>query len=290
MTRNRVMLRPQPSAYSRAGNACGYNCCCSGKQGILSANAHFMSTMFGWCGNAFRNLSASLDVMKEQDEWNWGKTLQHPIRQAICFKGSNDFSDGNQEKVASSWLSSISLKEQDLLLKQCEFVDAIRTRYGWPIYNLPSKCACGEPFDTQHAISCNKEGFVTLWNNQLRDFYWMRFEKMLKANHFPSHPRSGETNTHKSTSTADEARHELSARGFWIAGQRSFFDIRVYKYNSNTWSYQRNLITMSMCCRPKWLVHSTSFRTQVAWHLITDCSTSDPHTPLRKEELWLFHN
>ena len=37
-----------------------------------------------------------------------------------------------------------------------------------PLPNVPTRSQCGKKFDTQHAMSCKKEGFVTLRYNKLR--------------------------------------------------------------------------------------------------------------------------
>ena len=58
----------------------------------------------------------------------------------------------NREKGASSWLSVLPLREQGFTLQKDEFRDCIALRYGDKIPNLPSKCACGETFDVNHAI------------------------------------------------------------------------------------------------------------------------------------------
>ena len=42
-------------------------------------------------------------------------------------------------------------------------------RYGWEPTNLPSHCACGEPFDSCHALTCNKGGFTIARHNEIRD-------------------------------------------------------------------------------------------------------------------------
>ena len=41
-------------------------------------------------------------------------------------------------------------------------------------------------------------------------------------------PLTGESFVKKSTITDDEARVDVSARGFWVRGQRAFLDIRAF--------------------------------------------------------------
>ena len=77
--------------------------------------------------------------------------------------------DINQEIDASSWLTSLPLKEKRYALSKEEFWDLVRIRYGWFIKRLPINCACGSKFNIQHALVCKKGGFVTLRHNNLRD-------------------------------------------------------------------------------------------------------------------------
>ncbi|KAG1665091.1 hypothetical protein GQR58_019562 [Nymphon striatum] len=77
--------------------------------------------------------------------------------------------DVNQEKGTSCWLTTLPIKDIGYSLSKRKFFDAIRLRYGWPLNNIPSKCACGDGFTTQHAFSCKKGGFVTQRHNQLRN-------------------------------------------------------------------------------------------------------------------------
>ena len=64
----------------------------------------------------------------------------------------------NCEKGASSWLTILPLKEQGFNLTKDEFRDVLALRYNRKIKNLPSKCACGQAFDTNHAMNCKKGG------------------------------------------------------------------------------------------------------------------------------------
>ena len=63
-----------------------------------------------------------------------------------------------RNKGASSWLNAIPLKDQGLTLNKQEFRDSLRLRYNLPLQNLSSTCACGEPFNVSHALSCKKKG------------------------------------------------------------------------------------------------------------------------------------
>ena len=91
----------------------------------------------------------------------------------------------------------------------------MRIRYGYQLTRLPEKCACGAYFDLQHALSCEKGGFLTLRHNMIREvtarllneiFHDVRVESQFKINR------------------ASEARLDISARSVWITGQKAFLD------------------------------------------------------------------
>ena len=67
-----------------------------------------------------------------------------------------------QEQGSSSWLTVLSVKRLGFNLSKSDFWDAMRIRYGLPLKRLPSDCGCSKPYNVQHAISCKKQGFVTL--------------------------------------------------------------------------------------------------------------------------------
>ena len=74
-----------------------------------------------------------------------------------------------QEKGASSWLSSLSIREYGFTLHKGAFRDALALRYGWISIKVPVECACGKPFSVEHALSCSRGGFPTLRHNEIRD-------------------------------------------------------------------------------------------------------------------------
>ena len=76
--------------------------------------------------------------------------------------------DISNKTGSSNWLSVIPMREFNYVLNK-QFWDSIRLRYGWPIPCLPVSCSCGEGFNVQHAMSCQKGGFVTLRHNKVRD-------------------------------------------------------------------------------------------------------------------------
>jgi len=75
------------------------------------------------------------------------------------------------EKGASSWVTAAPSYDHGTVLHKGEFTDAICIRYGWPLPNLPLKCACGTAFDIQHALDCKLGGLRTIQHNEVRDVW-----------------------------------------------------------------------------------------------------------------------
>ena len=63
----------------------------------------------------------------------------------------------------------IPLKELDYNLSKMEFRDAIKLRYNWEITDTPMLCACGVQFSVDHAMVCQRGGFIIQRYNELRD-------------------------------------------------------------------------------------------------------------------------
>ena len=63
----------------------------------------------------------------------------------------------------------IPLKELDYNLNKKEVRDAIKLRYDWEITDTPMLCACGVQFSVDHAIVCQRGGFIIQRHNELRD-------------------------------------------------------------------------------------------------------------------------
>ena len=63
---------------------------------------------------------------------------------------SNDIA---QCEGASTWLTTLPLKEEDFDLNKREFIDALYIRYGWDVPRLPSICAYSKNNSVEH-IHC----------------------------------------------------------------------------------------------------------------------------------------
>eukprot|EP00111_Clytia_hemisphaerica_P014707 TCONS_00043349-protein len=133
----------------------------------------------------------------------------------------------NSTKGASIWLSTLPLKEEGFQLDKGVFWDLIKIRYGKPLSRLPEICSCSARFDLQHALSCKKEGFVTLRHNILRNITaGLLAEQICKDVRInpPLQTITGEEMT-KVSIKSDEARFDESARDFWIPYIRRHFSI-----------------------------------------------------------------
>ena len=135
-----------------------------------------------------------------------------------------------QEKGASSWLNALPIRSQGYALDKQSFRDAISTRYGIPLHKLPSHCVCGNLFSVEHALTCKKGGFVSSRHNEVRRITADLLNEV--CNDVEEEPLllevTGEHFKAKTAKTGKDARPDVAARGFWMRGQRAFYDIRVF--------------------------------------------------------------
>ena len=66
------------------------------------------------------------------------------------------------EKGSSNWLNVIPLKELDYNLNKKEIRDAIKLPHDWEITDTPMICARGVQFNMDHAMVCQRGGFVRM--------------------------------------------------------------------------------------------------------------------------------
>ena len=70
----------------------------------------------------------------------------------------------NQEKVSSTWFSTLPIKEERYSLSKHELWDLVKIYYGSPIYWLPNTCSFGTKNNIQHSLICGKGGFISYSN------------------------------------------------------------------------------------------------------------------------------
>lgn len=138
------------------------------------------------------------------------------------------------EKGASAWLTTLPIARHDFHLSKADFRDAACLRYGWPPPRTPGTCACGAPFSTSHALSCPRGGFPTVRHNELRDLCAGLLSEVCHNVSTEPHlqPIEGEQFSTAMASTADGARCDIAANGFWGGRfERTLFDVRVFDPN-----------------------------------------------------------
>ena len=74
-----------------------------------------------------------------------------------------------QEPGASTWLSTVPLRDHDFILHKSDYRDALCLRYGWMPALLLKSCVCGVSFTVEHALSCPRGGFLFVCHNDIRD-------------------------------------------------------------------------------------------------------------------------
>ena len=148
-----------------------------------------------------------------------------------------------REPGCSAWLVTLPIGDYNYNLTKQEFWDAIKLQYNWPIPNLPSRCVCGEKYDVHHSMSCKKGGFITHRHNELRVLTAKLLEEVCKDVEIERMLTTLTGEVYKTANHHPEARLDVSANGFWIKGQRTFVDIRVYDPNALRYKNQ----TLKQC-------------------------------------------
>ena len=137
-------------------------------------------------------------------------------------------------KGASAWLTVLPLKEHGFRLSKSDFWDALALRYDWPLKAVPLKCVCSKDFSPDHAMICPCGGYPTIRHNELRDVVGTLLSEVCHnvAIEPKLVPLSGEVFRSSSTNTAEDARADVRAAGFWTRGQDAYFDVRVFHANA----------------------------------------------------------
>ena len=134
-----------------------------------------------------------------------------------------------QLKGGSSWLNALPLEDEGYTLNKREFYDAVSLRYRWSLKRLPTNCACGKKFTTDHAMGCLKGGFIHQRHDRVRDMIAEMVNDVAFDVHVEPHLQevTGE-DLPPTANTDNEARLDVAARGFWQRGEMAFFDVRVF--------------------------------------------------------------
>ena len=149
-----------------------------------------------------------------------------------------------KEKGSSIWLTTLPVEKNGFALQRSEFKDAVSLRYGWLPDRLPLKCACSTPFSVEHALSCPKGAFPTHRHNELRDITASLLSEVCTDVSIEPElqPVDGMIARYASSNTANDARSDIRARGFWGSKYEcAFFDVKVF--NPNAPSYRKTSVS-----------------------------------------------
>ena len=121
-------------------------------------------------------------------------------------------------------------------LNKREFRDAVKLRYDWQIPDTPSVCVCGSRFSVDHAMICKRGGFVIQRHNELRDLEAELLTLVCKDVEIEPvlQDITGEE-LNRGANTAQDARLDIHARGFWERQRAAFFDVRVCHPNAESY-------------------------------------------------------
>ena len=146
----------------------------------------------------------------------------------------------NRERGASSWLTTIPISEKRYDLTKQFFWDLIRIRYGWTLTRLPSNYPIVNVainLMSRMPFLAKRKGFISLRHNHIRNITSILLKEVCKdARVEPQLQQlTGEYLQH-STAAGNEVRLDISARGFWQAGQMAFLDVRVFNPNAKRYA------------------------------------------------------
>ncbi len=149
---------------------------------------------------------------------------------------------------ASSWLTSLPIKEHGFCLHKGAFVDAMALRYGWTPIKTPTHCACGAAFVVDHILSCPRGGFPSLRHNEIRDLTARLLTEV--CNDVQIEPElqeiTTETMSGRSANTTIGARLDVAASGLWGGRrERTLMDVRVF----NPFAPSNRNTTLDQCFR-----------------------------------------
>ena len=139
------------------------------------------------------------------------------------------------EKGTSNWLSALPVSRYNL--NKSEFSDGIYLRYGWEPTKTTLTCACGANFNLTHALHCAKGGYTHIRHNEIRDIFANLMNELCHDVEIEPklQPLQGESFVNNSTTTEDEARLDIKAKGLWGSRfSRAFFDVKFFNPHAKT--------------------------------------------------------
>ena len=95
---------------------------------------------------------------------------------------------------------------------------------------MSSTCCCSAKMDVQQGMSCKREEFATIRHNDLGGIAANLLSNV--CNNVEIKPKllpiTGESFSNRTTITRTEARLDTRSRRFWVRGQQTFFDVKVF--------------------------------------------------------------
>ena len=134
------------------------------------------------------------------------------------------------------------------VIKQ-QFWDSIRLQYSWPRSNLSIACVCRSTFTIQHSISCKKGVFINIHYNDVKHLTANLLSEVYRDVQVESTllPLTEERMENRTAFETNEARLNITARGFCIRGQQAFLDVRIF----DTKAYRYSNLPLSQCYTTK---------------------------------------
>ena len=133
------------------------------------------------------------------------------------------------EPGVSSWLTASPTSATSTVLSKRDFRDAVAIRYGFALFDLAERCACGEALTIHHAFVCTAGGYPSARHNELRDLLAAALREVVSDVELEPRllPLTDESLPFRTCNRDAEARVDIRARGFWTRQQEAFFDVRV---------------------------------------------------------------
>ena len=173
-------------------------------------------------------ITAKSDVQHERCEriTQAASTLREEVSPAL-----SKAMDLASQPGASSWLTSLPIKEHGFCLHKGAFADTMALRYGWAPTKTPTHCACGATFAVDHILSCPRGGFPSLRHNEIRDLTARLLTEV--CNDVQIEPELQEITTEamsgRSANTTNGARLDVAVSGLWGGRrERTLMDVRVF--------------------------------------------------------------
>ena len=139
------------------------------------------------------------------------------------------------EKGTSSWLTSLPLKSCGFTLSKQQFHDSVKLRYNIKLDDVSGDCACGNKNSVDHSLICKLGGYTSLRHNHFRDTLINLVDVVCKdVVREPPLPPITNEDLPRGTTLKNDARLDISCRGFYSALDKTFLDIRVLHPNSQS--------------------------------------------------------